>query len=113
VSYVDLIVQLQTARADAYQTVWFYQRLSRACARHGWKHRPHGNGPRTLPIAEAQSDVSVHEEAAMTADDHRSTALAGPQTGHKALARRGDRHEATAGDVAFGAPRGTFGKGRP
>jgi hypothetical protein len=37
VSYVDLIVQLQTARADGYETVWFYQRLSLACARHGWQ----------------------------------------------------------------------------
>jgi len=36
-SYVDLIVALQTARADGYQTVWFYQRLSLACAKHGWK----------------------------------------------------------------------------
>lgn len=31
----------------------------------------------------------IHEEAAMTADDHRRTVLAGPQTGHTALARRG------------------------
>jgi hypothetical protein len=37
VSYVELIVKLQTGRADGYETVWFYQRLSRACARHGWK----------------------------------------------------------------------------
>jgi hypothetical protein len=27
-AYADLAVQLQTARADGYQTVWFYQRLS-------------------------------------------------------------------------------------
>jgi hypothetical protein len=34
--YVDLAVQLLTARGtDGYQTVWFYQRLSVACARHG------------------------------------------------------------------------------
>jgi hypothetical protein len=34
--YVDLAVQLLTARAaDGYQTVWFYQRLSGTCARHG------------------------------------------------------------------------------
>jgi hypothetical protein len=33
--YVDLAVQLLTARGtDGYQTVWFYQRLSVACARH-------------------------------------------------------------------------------
>jgi hypothetical protein len=33
--YVDLAVQLLTARGtDGYQTVWFYQRLSAACARH-------------------------------------------------------------------------------
>ena len=34
--YVDLAVQLLTARGtDGYQTVWFYQRLSAACAEHG------------------------------------------------------------------------------
>ena len=34
--YVDLAVQLLTARGtDGYQTVWFYQRLSDACAKHG------------------------------------------------------------------------------
>ena len=34
--YVDLAVQLRTARGtDGYQTVWFYQRLSAACAQHG------------------------------------------------------------------------------
>jgi len=37
VSYVELIVKLQDGGADGYETVWFYQRLSRACARHGWK----------------------------------------------------------------------------
>jgi hypothetical protein len=36
-SYVDLVVKLRTARADGYETVWFYQRLSAACTRHGWK----------------------------------------------------------------------------
>ncbi len=36
-AYVDLAVQLQSTRADGYETVWFYQRLSIACARHGWK----------------------------------------------------------------------------
>ena len=36
-SYVDLIVALQKTRADGYETVGFYQRLSRACAKHGWK----------------------------------------------------------------------------
>jgi hypothetical protein len=41
-SYVDLVVKLHTARADGYQTVWFYQRLSVACARHGWDHLPEG-----------------------------------------------------------------------
>jgi len=36
--YVDLAVQLLTARAtDGYQTIWFYQRLSATCARYGWK----------------------------------------------------------------------------
>jgi hypothetical protein len=33
--YVDLAVALRTARGtDGYQTVWFYQRLSAACAQH-------------------------------------------------------------------------------
>jgi hypothetical protein len=36
-SYVDLVVRLRTARSDGYETVWFYQRLSAACTRHGWK----------------------------------------------------------------------------
>ena len=36
-AYVDLATQLPTARyTDGYQTVWFYQRLSAACAEHGW-----------------------------------------------------------------------------
>jgi hypothetical protein len=35
-AYLDLAVQLRTARGtDGYQTVWFTQRLSTACARHG------------------------------------------------------------------------------
>jgi hypothetical protein len=35
-AYVDLAVALLTARGtDGYQTVWFYQRLSTACAKHG------------------------------------------------------------------------------
>jgi hypothetical protein len=35
-AYVDLAVALRTARGtDGYQTVWFYQRLSDACAKHG------------------------------------------------------------------------------
>jgi hypothetical protein len=35
-AYVDLAVALLTARyTDGYQTVWFYQRLSAACAKHG------------------------------------------------------------------------------
>jgi hypothetical protein len=42
-SYVDLVVRLQTARADGYEAVWFYQRLSAACARHGWKVTPTGD----------------------------------------------------------------------
>ena len=34
-AYVDLAVQLLTAQGtDGYQTVWFYQRLSAACAKH-------------------------------------------------------------------------------
>jgi hypothetical protein len=35
-TYVDLAVQLLTPQStDGYQTVWFYQRLSAACAKHG------------------------------------------------------------------------------
>ena len=34
-AYVDLAVALLTARGtDGYQTLWFYQRLSAACAQH-------------------------------------------------------------------------------
>ena len=34
-AYVDLATALLTARGtDGYQTVWFYQRLSAACAKH-------------------------------------------------------------------------------
>ena len=34
-AYADLATQLRTARGtDGYQAVWFYQRLSAACARH-------------------------------------------------------------------------------
>ena len=35
-AYVNLAIALRTARGtDGYQTVWFYQRLSVACAKHG------------------------------------------------------------------------------
>ena len=35
-AYVDLAMQLSEARyTTGYQTVWFYQRLSAACAEHG------------------------------------------------------------------------------
>jgi hypothetical protein len=35
-AYVDLAVALRTAQGtDGYQTVWFYQRLSATCAKHG------------------------------------------------------------------------------
>jgi hypothetical protein len=34
-SYVDLAVKLLSARAYGGETVWFYQRLSIACVRHG------------------------------------------------------------------------------
>jgi hypothetical protein len=37
-AYVDLAAALPHARADAYQTVWFYQRLLSACVRHGWEN---------------------------------------------------------------------------
>ena len=35
-AYIDLALQLRHARyTDGYETVWFYQRLSAACAKHG------------------------------------------------------------------------------
>jgi len=35
-SYADLATRLRHARGtDGYQAVWFYQRLSAACAKHG------------------------------------------------------------------------------
>ena len=35
-AYADLAIALHTARyTDGYQTVWFYQRLSAACVKHG------------------------------------------------------------------------------
>jgi hypothetical protein len=35
-AYADLLTQLRTSRGtDGYEAVWFYQRLSSACARHG------------------------------------------------------------------------------
>jgi hypothetical protein len=35
-AYVDLAIQLPNGRGtDGYQTVWFYQRLSAACTKHG------------------------------------------------------------------------------
>jgi hypothetical protein len=35
-AYVDLATQLLNApSSDGYETVWFYQRLSAACAKHG------------------------------------------------------------------------------
>lgn len=40
-AYVDLAVALLTARdTDGYETVWFYQRLSAACAKHRAMNRP-------------------------------------------------------------------------
>jgi hypothetical protein len=41
-AYVDLATALRTARGtDGYQTVWFYQRLSAACAQH--RRPPNGS----------------------------------------------------------------------
>jgi hypothetical protein len=35
-AYADLLTQLRTSRGtDGYEAVWFYQRLTAACARHG------------------------------------------------------------------------------
>ena len=45
-AYVDLAVALRTARdTDGYETVWFYQRLSAACAKHGQPPIPHRRRP--------------------------------------------------------------------
>lgn len=47
-SSVDLAVKLRSARnTDGYETVWFYQRLSIACARHGWKTTANSDTART------------------------------------------------------------------
>jgi hypothetical protein len=41
-AYVDLATALRAARGtDGYQTVWFYQRLSAACAQH--RRPPNGS----------------------------------------------------------------------
>jgi hypothetical protein len=50
--YVDLAVQLLTARGtDGYQTVWFYQRLSAACAQHErWTRPRHDHAAALHPI---------------------------------------------------------------
>ena len=48
-AYVDLAVALRTARGtDGYETVWFYQRLSAACAKHGQRTAAPG-GTATRP----------------------------------------------------------------
>jgi hypothetical protein len=48
-AYVDLAVALRTARGtDGYETVWFYQRLSAACAKHGHA-TPAAGKPATRP----------------------------------------------------------------
>ena len=40
-AYVDLALQLPAARyTTGYQTVWFYQRLSAVCAKHGRAQSP-------------------------------------------------------------------------
>jgi hypothetical protein len=73
-AYVDLIVALQTARADGYQTVWFYQRLSLACARHGWNHRSEGTrGQRNGP-----GGLAVNERARALKSQAKSCGLCGP-----------------------------------
>ena len=57
--YVDLAVQLLTARGtDGYETVWFYQRLSAACARHG----------RPLPWPQTSSPACASAAGASRAD---------------------------------------------
>lgn len=48
-AYVDLATALRTTRGtDGYETVWFYQRLSGACAEHG---RPLTGSTRQNPHA--------------------------------------------------------------
>lgn len=42
-SYIDLVAKLRNARGtDGYETVWFYERLSIACAGHGRNITPGG-----------------------------------------------------------------------
>lgn len=57
-SYVDLAVKLLSARADGYETVWFYQRLSIACTKHGRarlaKATTKGGNMRRTPAAATQ-----------------------------------------------------------
>jgi hypothetical protein len=70
--YADLIVALQTARADGYQTVWFHQRLSLACARHGWDHLSEGtrvkrNGPGGLAVNEYAEALNPRRKAVVSA----------------------------------------------
>jgi hypothetical protein len=48
-AYTNLAVQLRHARyTDGYETIWFYQRLAAACAKHGQApERRHLALPRT------------------------------------------------------------------
>jgi len=83
VSYVELIVKLQDGGADGYETVWFYQRLSRACTRHGWKpvsfvERSERRGAR--PKADGQGPS--HDELTLdTVPDHKTPKSAPRSTG--------------------------------
>jgi hypothetical protein len=60
-AYVDLAVQLPHARyTDGYETVWFYQRLSTACAKHRRLTAAHpGDRPASAQIP-AVHTVSPH-----------------------------------------------------
>ncbi len=67
-AYADLAVALQTARADGYETVWFYQRLSRACAKHGWNRSgTFGWGER--PCARL-AQARAHRDSTRCPEDH-------------------------------------------
>ncbi len=62
-SYIDLLVKLQSARGtDGYEAVWFYQRLSSACASHGWRQPPADDKSRLRRPAENEPVVVVGED---------------------------------------------------
>jgi hypothetical protein len=83
-AYVDLAVQLPHARyTDGYETVWFYQRLSTACAKH-----------RRLTAAHPGDRTRVRP------DPRRPRGLAAPDTGIAVTLSA--RHSTRSGPSAAG-----------